>query len=162
MKIHRTPWIQNDQMNIDEAFFPLKLSKEVKLPAHVKMEPIENYQELFEGKKGKAKRILLKGDPGIGKTTLVSKMVYDWAVSAWKMFSIVFLISMKIINPGDTIENIIVDKNVTASLYSGEYEASQIKQLLKEHGQECLLIFEGFDECQSNEHVMEIIKKTKI
>ncbi len=161
MKIHRCPWIQSDQMDINEAFFPVKLSQEIKLPARVRNEPIKDYQELLEDKKRKGRRILLKGDPGIGKTTLVSKMVYDWAVSAWKMFSIVFLISMKIINPGDTIENIIVDKNVTPALYSDEYEASQIRQLLKDHGEECLLIFEGFDECQPNEHVMEIIKGQK-
>ncbi len=175
MKIHRCPWLHGDKMEINEAYFPLKISKEVKLPARVKKEEIKNYTELmedkknifgdlfdmfFEDKKRKGKRILLKGDPGIGKTTLVSKMVYDWAVSAWQMFSIVFLISMKVINPGDSIENIIIDKNVTPSLYSEEYQASQIRQLLKDHGDECLLIFEGFDECQQNDDnaVMEIIK----
>ena len=48
---------------------------------------ITNYRELFkhcnEGvgqtRRGKGKRVLVKADPGNGKTTFVRKVAWDWA-----------------------------------------------------------------------------------
>ncbi len=169
MKIQRIPWLEGDTLEIDDIYHPLSLKREVKAKNKINKEDIDTYENIFDiqeqpGKakqKTKRRKILLKGDPGIGKTTLVSRMAYDWAVSTWNMFSLVFLISLKVINPGDPIENIIIDENITPSLYDENYDAHKIETILREHGEKCLLIFEGFEDRIDNQHVAKVIQGKK-
>ena len=55
-------------------------------------------------------RILLKGDPGMGKTTVSKKAAYDWAMGILKVFSIIFFVFLKLVKPGDSIENVIIQQ----------------------------------------------------
>ncbi len=172
-RIQRIPWIPGDLLDTDNFFLPLQLNREEKLPYGItEIDAITHYNALFEPqpdydntdskrRKLQRKSILLKGGPGIGKSTIASRMAYEWAVSTWKMFSLVFFISMKVVNPGDPIENIIVNGNVTPSLYDAEYSPAEIKKILKEHGEKILLVFEGFDEMTTNKHILDIIKGQK-
>ncbi len=178
MKIQRIPWLEEDQMEMNDIYLPNRLIEEIKTPSSTQTKQLKDYTELFdnskeseEGKeetKGKIKnkkqrkKILIKGAPGIGKSTLTAKMVYDWAVSTWNTFALVFFISMKVINPGEAIENIIVDGNITPSLCDEEIPPEKIKKILKENGEKVLLIFEGLDEQSKNDDVMKIIKGQKL
>ncbi len=87
--------------------------------------------------------------------------MYDWAISSWKRFALIFLVSLKAIQHDDPIENIIIDENITPSLYDENYKPQKLVDILKSHGEKCLLIFEGFDERVQNEHVMKIIQGKK-
>ncbi len=158
LKIQRSPWLDWDVLEFEDVYLPVALEKEAGKGC------VNDYKELFAEKKRKRKghKILIKGGPGIGKTTFVSKMAYDWAMDTWKMFSLVFFVSLKMVNPGDPIENVIIDKNVVPLVYSEEYNLQKIDGILKTYGGECLLIFEGFDEgTGNNTHIMDIIKNLK-
>ncbi len=168
IKIQRTPWLERDVMDFEDTYIDLGITKEKTTCFEEDKEAVTDYKELFaenqessgEGKKRRRsrKKILIKGDPGIGKSTLVAKMAYEWATSAWKMFSLVFFISMRVVNPGDPIENIIIDENIVPSVYAKNYDRSKILQLIQDYGERCLLIFDDLDGQITNEMVLRIIK----
>lgn len=62
----------NDKM-IDEVWVDLKLSNNTK-------GTISDYNEIFSGEKRENSITLISGQPGMGKTALVKKIAYDWAV----------------------------------------------------------------------------------
>ena len=49
-------------------------------------------------------RILIKDDPGMGKTTLGKKLAWDWATGQFTGFSLVLLVVLKLVRPWDLIE----------------------------------------------------------
>ena len=94
--------------------------------------PLDNYQELFNneqsdseigrskgndkgpsrriaGRRRKPRKVLIKGHPGVGKTTLIKKMGWDWAKGIFTTFSILFVVFLKFAKPGEPIENIIIN-----------------------------------------------------
>ena len=96
-------------------------------------------------KNAPGKRILVKGNPGNGKTTLSRKMAWDWAMGLLAKFSIVFLISLKLMRPGEAIENVIIKQ--TPPLEAADVTAKSLKRFLGNFGNSCLLILDGYDEC---------------
>ena len=157
-------------MDFEDVYMNLGITKEEKTMMGEDKESLSDYKELFAenpessaaGRKRRRKKlrkkILIKGDPGIGKSTLAAKMAYDWAVSTWKMFSLVFFISMRVVNPGDPIGNIIIDENIVPSVYAKNYPIDKILNILEERGEKCLLIFDDLDGPVSNEMVLRVVK----
>ncbi len=169
MKIQRTPWIERDVMDFEDVYIDLGITKEKTTCFEEDKEPVKDYKELFaenpesteEGAKRRRrlrKKILIKGDPGIGKSTLVAKMAFEWATSTWKMFSLVFFISMRVVNPGDPIENIIIDENIVPSAYAKDYDRNKLMQILHDYGEKCLIIVDDIDGPITNKAVHRIIK----
>ena len=115
----------------------------------------------LKNKKVPGKRILVKGNPGNGKTTLSRKMAWDWAMGLLKKFAIVFLISLKLMRPGEAIENVIIKQ--TPPLEAADVTAKSLKRFLGNFGNSCLLILDGYDECSidsksENNTITKIIK----
>ena len=62
------------------------------------------------------KRILIKGNPGIGKTSLISKLAYDWASGTSKSISeydLVLVIDLHKIKPGHSLIKSVHDQLLT-------------------------------------------------
>ena len=93
----------------------------------------------------KAKKILIKGELGTGKTTLAKKMALDWARGVFTTFSIVLFVFLKLVSPGDPIENVVIKQNPW--LEGLNVKEQDIKNILNIHGRKCLLILDGLDEC---------------
>ena len=107
-------------------------------------------------------KVFAKGDPGIGKTTLAKKIAWDWAKRSFTRFSLVFLVFLKLVNPGDAIENVIIQQ--MPPLEGMGISPCKILQILNKFGPRCLLILDGLDEHASGQNldVMKIIEGKKL
>ena len=112
------------------------------------------------------KRVLIKAEPGMGKTTLARKMAWDWAMGVFTTFSIVFLISLKLMRPGDAIENVIIEQ--LQPLKDMNISSKVVKEMLDNFGSRCLIILDGFDELfptvqsYKNSEIKKIVEGQKL
>ena len=183
MKIEMASWVQNYTVPMDELYTELTLEQIENKPTGPIPVKLDNYAQVFteretvdqqqnhpeetsepprkKSRKSKGKKILAKGDPGMGKSTLGRKIAYDWAKGVFTAVSVVFFVSMKLIRPGQSIENIIIEQVSTEALEIGE---QKLKNILQTFGQKCLIIFDGLDEHDlgTNTDVKKIIEGRKL
>ena len=86
-------------------------------------------------------KILLKGEEGTGKTLFCKKLTWDWANGYFVRYLVVFFICLKLVHPGNTIENVILEQ------YSWRITDMNVKRILHKIGDRCLVILDGFDKC---------------
>ena len=107
--------------------------------------------------KADGQKVLLIGKTGRGKTSVGKKLANDWTTGAFNTFSIVFLLLLKAVQPGDSIETTI--KNQVPDLNDFSNMEQSLKNLLDTFGDKCLLILDGFDE-YIGRHSDRIIEQT--
>ena len=182
MKIEMPPWDDSYTVNVDELYTELTLEQIENKPRGPTSVKLENYTQLFEQKitdtqqekptqdvpqrpntrKQKGKKILAKGELGMGKSTFCKKIAYDWAKGVFTAVSVVFFVSMKLIRPGQSIENIIIDQ--TPVIEGLGVDEPKLKSILDGFGNKILLIFDGLDEHDlgRNEDVKKIVEGRKL
>ncbi len=169
MNIQMTPWIESDVVKMEDLYTRLSIEKHTNKPHGLETHDLLDYQEgcveyekLFqEGGRG-TKRILIKGNPGIGKTTFVRKVAWDWAKGICKTFFLVFIISLKLVKPGEPIENVIIQQHASLKVLvkSRKITAATIVDILEREGEKCLLILDGYDEMpQEIGHISVLVKQ---
>ena len=159
------PWFEGYLINMDELYTELTLEKvEMKLSGE-KRRRLGGYEEMFHCNQSNAKNrkvLMKKSDPGMGKTTLGKKVTWDWATGEFKDFSMIFFLSLKLVEPGDLIENIIIQQN--PELEGLGVTQEKLKALLNRYSSRILIILDGLDEhgLGQNEDVLKIIKNQKL
>ncbi len=90
----------------------------------------------------------MTGSPGIGKTSFMKKLSYDWACEEFRQFALIFSVTLRLLNEQESIENAIIsqsppllDKNVTPAL---------MKSIMENYGHEILLLLDGYDELRED------------
>ena len=161
MKIEVAPWIRDYVTNMEELYCELTLEKLNNMPYGRKYIILKKYQLMFEGNSVPCKKILIKGDPGIGKTTLVKKIAWDWAKTHFKKVSVVFFVYLKSVKPDETIEIAIIQQML--ELEGLRVSASKLESFIEHFGKECLLILDGLDEhaLGQNKDVLKVIRHQK-
>ena len=174
MKIEPAPWIRTYLVNMDDLYTELILEKLENKPYGLEHKKLENYKELFlleeaadnpsppkKRKVHSSKKILTKGDPGMGKTTLSKRIAWDWAKGNFAEISIVFFVLLKLVKPGDTIESVIIKQ--TPVLEGMQVTRERLSGIFEKFGDRCLLILDGLDEhaLGQNEDVHKIIRGAK-
>ena len=171
MKIEVAPWIREYVTDMEDLYSELILQKLQNKSTGYYCKRIENYTDLFVfyevgqdksmPKTVPGKKILAKGDPGIGKTTLIKKIAWDWAKKHFTKVSIVFFVFLKLVNPGDDIETVIIDQ--TPELEGLGVTTKTLKSILENYGETSLLILDGLDEHAfgKNKDVLKIVKYQK-
>nr|XP_054761476.1 NLR family CARD domain-containing protein 4-like [Lytechinus pictus] len=89
-------------------------------------------------------RLLVEGEGGAGKTTLCSKIAWDWTNGSkqYNHFSWVLVLPLRNVNKGEAIGDII--KNYLDD--SNNVSPEQIENYMKSHPSKVLIILDGFDE----------------
>ena len=80
-KVSLLPFDTESTVDIEDVFVNLELEGESFIPGQVVKTKLKSYDELFSLKNNRNKpvlRVVLKGEAGCGKTTLVDKIAYDW------------------------------------------------------------------------------------
>ena len=113
-------------------------------------------------KNSRGQKILFKGEPGMGKTTITKKIGWDWAQGNFETFQIVFFIILKLVQPADSIESIIIQQ--TPALEGMGVTEERLSAFLNVFGNRCFLILDGLDEHveRLNRDVMKIIRGQKL
>ena len=176
MKIEPFPWLRDYYV---ELYTKLTLEKIKTSLFGEKFTSILHYEEMFERgsnsdretekeyledggylqiNRSQRDKILLKGDPGMGKTTLGKKMGLDWAEGLFEKYSIVFFVHLKFVKPGDSIESAIIQQHT--ELRGLKVSEGKLRAMLERFGDRCLLILDGLDErgLGKNQEVLKIIE----
>ena len=158
------PWFEGYLINMDELYTELTLEKIERKLLGEETWTLQTYKDMFNCNKSehKNRKILIKADPGMGKTTLGRKVARDWAKGVFKKCSLVFFVALKFVKPGDTIENIIMQQ--IPELEGLKISQQKLKALLNRFSNEILIILDGLDEHRlgQNEDVIKIIKNQKL
>ena len=109
MKIEPFPWLRDYYIDMNKLYTELTFEKIENELLGVRRRRLKDYETMFDS--NVRDKILIKGDPGMGKTTLLKKVVWDWARGLFKMFSIVFFVFLKFVQPGECIEDVILKQN---------------------------------------------------
>ena len=115
-----------------------------------KREPLDSYVDIFKPHPGssKLKRILVEGQAGVGKSTLASLIVHDWACRNPNLqhFKLVLFMEVKQMT-GD------LKSDIFGLLFPRDfnYSAEQLFQFIIANQDSVLLILDGYDEVKPSQ-----------
>ena len=131
--------------------------KEEQTTAGSSQKGLSHYTEIFteNTKNGVAKRILVQGETGIGKTTFVKKLLMDWSNlqqakvyeernDALKKFDLVLCINLKEVSKCQTFKEMINRSHLFAE--DDEKSADDLLCYIGKNQEKALLVFDGYDE----------------
>ena len=109
--------------------------------------------------------ILIRGKAGTGKTTLVNKLIYQWATQLeveptegnmceetqcpLKRFRLVFALDIRKMEPTMDLEDCVQDQLLP------DISKPILNSLLQDNSERCLFIFDGYDELKSHQNVLD-------
>ena len=120
-------------------------------PSGVTKEKLEHYSQIFncpEHFQAPAKRILVYGRPGIGKTVFTQKTTYDWSQQQFKeqlgTFELVLLVKLREVRDLKNVKDILRDSKLLTS--DGKISVDELYHYVCQHQEKVLFILDGYDE----------------
>ncbi|XP_068734574.1 NLR family CARD domain-containing protein 3-like [Montipora capricornis] len=142
------PWCEGFRFHLDSIFTRLKMVSRKKEQG-VKTDSIVNMLEIFKPNKEcpQPKRVLIEGEPGIGKTTYCNKVAYDWAENCKAQESfpdVKVLLLLKCRDITSDLWEAIDDQLLPEDIKKEERE--KFFTFIRDHQSKVLLILDGLDE----------------
>ena len=106
---------------------------------------LNDYKDLFKHVEPQGTRILVKGDPGVGKTTFVQKLALDWATKQLDRFDVVLVVRLKFADKGQSIASMVKDQ-IKTLFEDDRVSEKDIAEYMKSGRDRVLLVLDGLDE----------------
>ena len=151
-------WNDSFQIHIEHIFTNLEIVSLVSQGTRCIQKPLESYHDIFSSRPGCAKprRILVEGEAGVGKSTFLCKIAYDWSTNNSKLlnYTIVILVELKQMKGGfkDAILQQLFPTDFPIPL-------TQLLSHLASHQENVLFLLDGFDEANFSclKHLQDIL-----
>ncbi|XP_067029218.1 protein NLRC3-like isoform X3 [Acropora muricata] len=147
------PWCEEFRFNLDTIFTRLK-SVRRKKERGIKTDVIVDMFQIFQPHQecSQPRRVLIEGQPGMGKTTYCHKIAYDWAKKrkggeSFPDVTFVLLLKCRDINCGlwEAIDDQLLPREVN------EEEKERFFTFIRDHPSKVLMVLDGLDELPSNQ-----------
>ena len=147
------PWCEEFRFNLDNIFTRLKFVSRRK-ERGIKTDDSVDMFQIFQPHKecSQPRRVLIEGQPGIGKTTYCHKIAYDWAKKRKRGDSfpdviLVLLLKCRDINSGlwESIDDQLLPREVN------EEDKERFFTFIRDHQSKVLLVLDGLDELPSSQ-----------
>ena len=144
-----TPWNPDNTMDMDEVYVQLSLLRDERKLGKTTKKKFEDYSEIFSshGYHLIPKRILVYGNPGVGKSTFSKKLAVDWArgeKEILKQFTVLLLVQLRDVCNTPSVCAMLEQ----AELLSAENPLvfNQLYDYILQNQEKVLLVLDGFDE----------------
>ncbi|XP_068755976.1 NLR family CARD domain-containing protein 4-like [Montipora capricornis] len=153
------PWCEEFRFHLDNIFTRLKMVSRKK-ERGVKTDSIVNMLEIFKLHEEcpQPRKVLIEGQPGVGKTTYCNKIAYDWAKNckaddSFPDVQVLLLLKCKDIN--SELREAIDDQLLPKDMKKEERE--KFFTFVWEHQSKVLLVLDGLDELPT--HQLSVYKE---
>ncbi|XP_071945096.1 NACHT, LRR and PYD domains-containing protein 3-like [Antedon mediterranea] len=150
-------------VDISQMFTDMELLKERENNKGSKPTTLEEVVDVIQSTPGC--KALIEGEGGIGKTTILRHLSYNWSDQSIKLFEgkIVFLLSLRDLKKDDDISDLIVQQLTDFNLDTDLPEDPQlIKAFINKHDNSVVLLLDGLDELRfDNQSVISLFRKKR-
>ena len=166
-KVPTTAWSSVFQVDLEQIYTRLSWVKQEQTTAEPSQEELNHYTEIFTEKTKNgvvAKRILVQGETGIGKTTFVKKLLLDWSnleeakmnekrKDALRKFDLVVSINLKEVSKCQTFKEVLSRSRLFPK--DEEKSVDYLLGYIREKQDKVLLVFDGYDEYRTGSEAEE-------
>ena len=166
-KVPTTAWSSVLQADLEQIYTRLSWVKQEQTSAGSSQKELNHYTEIFTEKTKNgvvAKRILVQGETGIGKTTFVKKLLVDWSnlqeakmdeewTDALRKFDLVVSINLKEVSKCQTFEEVVTRSRLCPE--DDETSVDDLVRYIRNNQDKVLLVFDGYDEYRTGSEAEE-------
>ena len=150
------PWCEDFQFQLSDIYTRLRMvSREKKARATAEQRVVET-TEIFNPHEEckQPRKVLIEGNPGMGKTTYCNKVAYDWAINiknqgdCFPEFEMVLLLKCRDVEIESDLWGAIDDQLLPGEINQKERE--KFFEFIRQNQSKVLLILDGLDELPSS------------
>ncbi|XP_019640539.1 PREDICTED: NLR family CARD domain-containing protein 4-like [Branchiostoma belcheri] len=146
-KIQLLPWNKDNTINVDDIFTSVDLMVHNKCGRDFKREPVDSIEDIFSSRADcpYPQHILIWGAAGIGKTTILAKLVTVWAnesSEALKKYDLVFELALREVKKSQSLVDCIFDQLLPDDV---DFSQDDLLEFIKDNDR-VLIILDGYDE----------------
>ncbi|KAI8520219.1 hypothetical protein Bbelb_034760 [Branchiostoma belcheri] len=150
------PWMEDFKVDLDDVNMDLSIENQPRIRTPdagktIRIDEIFDPLTNIRGKKGEPpKRILIRGQPGIGKSTLCRKLAYDWSnpeneTGTIKKFKYTFLIEGR--HLGGDLKNAMAEQLLSQGFNDSP---ENLWKFVEDNQSDVLFIVDGYDEIDTS------------
>eukprot|EP00058_Branchiostoma_floridae_P010852 XP_002596340.1 hypothetical protein BRAFLDRAFT_121225 [Branchiostoma floridae] len=147
-KIQLLPWNKDNTINVNDIFTSVDLMVHNKCGTDFKRESVDSIEDMFSSREDclNPQHILIWGAAGIGKTTILAKLVTGWtneSSEALKKYDLVFEIALRGAKKSKSLVDCIFDQLLPKDV---DFTQDDLSEFIKDNDK-VLIILDGYDEC---------------